>query len=174
MKIKFEVKLTASRELLAVLGSMFGLAVANKTSESEPPILKEPESMNLKGENVESITSGEPESANAGEPKQPTRTRRSSTPKVAAIPEKIVPPEPVKEEPETQETVATGEGDGPGPVQSDLTVDDIRNLAGQLIQSKPALRDRVFAILKNHGAEKISEVKPEHFEAVIEELKQLS
>ena len=170
MKIKFEVRLTASKGLLAVLAALVGLQ-ADKNQIAAQELADESQKLDPPAELVKTETVAESVPENVPVPKTRTRTRQTPPPAEKPIPEKIVAPAP---EPEpTVEEAETEEETDPANNAPALTVDDIRNYAGKLIQGNPALRDNVMKILSDKGASKFSEAKPEDYPSILAEFKKL-
>lgn len=174
MKIKFEIKLTASKALLAIMAGLIGLqqdaALVDKTEKPEF------EPMPLKSEPIpaEQLAAAKP--AETPAPEVTKKKRNTQKPAEQPAPEKIVPPapEPEKEaeaEASVPETEAQQEETQEEPA---LTIDNIRNFAGKLLQEKPALREKVMAVLAKHGASKFSEANPKDYASILADFKTLA
>jgi len=167
MKIKFEIRLTASKALLAVLAAMVGMSVNADEKEQELPAgfgelpkapVLEPASQGCTVSEMQE---------NTGKPKV-TRTRNIA-PKVDPIPEKIIPPAPTKEVEEEQAA-----GPGPEAATPAITIEEVRGFGGSLIQKDDVkYRPLVMATLQAHGASKFSELDPKEFASTLADLKLL-
>lgn len=171
MKIKFEVKLTASKALLTVLSALLGLQ-ASASAEGKTEKMDAQEALT-----VGAITAGTGAGPSIAETQEESRSgvtseipkkRRTTrtTVEQSPIPEKIVAPAP--EEAGVEESV-----EEESPVESALTVDDIRNYAGKILQANPGLRDAVMNVLLKKGATKFSEAKAEDYADILAEFKKL-
>jgi len=164
MKIKFEVRLTASKALLAVLAAMVGLSVKAEDQERvfenlpKAPALEVPDSQKTEG-------------APAEDKPRATRTR-TAAPKVNPIPEKIVPPPTLTAEEAIEQEERT---QAPEPEAArDITIEDVRGFGGKLIQKDDVkYRPLVMATLQAHGAIKFSELDPSQYASTLEDLKLL-
>ena len=54
-----------------------------------------------------------------------------------------------------------------------LTVDDVTNIVVQKIKTNPGINDKIRALVIAHGAQRVSELKPEVLEAFLTDLSQL-
>ena len=174
MKIRFEVRLTASKGLLAVLAALVGLQ-ADKNQIAAQELADETKKLDPPAELEKTETVVETTSEVAPTTKTRTRARQTPPPAEKPVPEKIVAPAPEPEPESAQEEAQADEAQASEPVTDApaLTVDDIRNYAGQLIQGNPALRDKVMAILSDHGATKFSEAKAENYDSILTAFKKL-
>ena len=171
MKIKFEIKFTASQALLAVLGGLIGVQVTN--GQEKPAF----EPMPLKGEPIPAEQLAEAKQIEAPTAplisEAPKKKRNTGKVVEQPAPEKIVPPAPEQEQeaggiPEVE--AATEEG----TTEQALTIDDIRNFAGKLLQEEPALREKVMAVLAKHGASKFRETDPKDYASILADFKTLA
>lgn len=172
MKIKFEIKLTASRALLTVLGALVGLqaSAVNENQQEKPVFVPDGSPREITKSEFEAEKASQGPAEVAAQPLIEKKTRTRKIAESVPVPEKIVAPAP---EPKT-ETQETEDVPAAAPAaEVTLTVDDIRNYAGKLIQATPTLRDKVMAVLTAKGASKFSEAKPEDYADILAEFKKL-
>ena len=56
---------------------------------------------------------------------------------------------------------------------SSVTVDDVARVVVQKVKANPGINDKVRALVNAHGAQRVTELKPETFEAFLTDLAQL-
>lgn len=79
-------------------------------------------------------------------------------------------PEQTKQpEQATQATQATQ----PSQANSGLTVDDVARIVVQKVKANPGINDKIRALVIAHGAQRVTELKPEYLEAFLTDLSQL-
>lgn len=158
MKIKFEIRLTASKALLAVLAAMVGLSVRADGDETPKSASQEDFEKIVAKQAPQGIVSGEEAPAPAPETKK--RPSRTAAPKADPIPEKIVPPPVLKAE----EAIEQEEQYVQSPVEEPevkITIEEVRSFGGALIQKNDAkFRPLVMEVLIKHKAFKREEGKP--------------
>lgn len=173
MKIKFEIRLTASKALLAVLAAMVGLSARADEKQEAPEGLGEfakEQSQKLVSQQTVEVSSDQ-QTAQAPETKK--RPARTAAPKADPIPEKIVPPTVLKAE----EAIEQEEQGVHSPVEEPevkITIEEVRGFGGSLIQKNDVkFRPLVMAVLQAHGASKFSELAPSEFAGTLADLKAL-
>ena len=167
MKIKFEIRLTASRALLAVLAAMVGMSANADEKEQELPAgFGEAPSLP-----VEQLQSQQPVQA----PEKPKATRtRTAAPKPDPIPEKIVPPPTLTAEEAIGQEEQGRVPETTAPATPAITIEEVRGFGGSLIQKDDVkYRPLVMATLQAHGASKFSELDPSEYASTLADLKLL-
>lgn len=71
-------------------------------------------------------------------------------------------------EQETQPAQETNPGSGSG-----LTVDDVARIVVQKVKANPGINEKIRALVIAHGAQRVTELKPEVLEAFLTDLSQL-
>ncbi len=177
MKFQVEVKLTASKALVAILSAFVGLLASKQglSLEDEIPVEGTPVSDPAKAP-VE-IPAEQFASQGPVEPAAEKKRIRNTTKKQEVPIEKPVE-QPVETATEDSGKIPAATVEEVGADQAneepELTVDDIRNFAGQLLQKNPGLRDKVMAVLTKYGANKFSEAQPKDFKSIMAEFKTLA
>lgn len=177
MKIKFEIKLTASQALLAVLSALVGISVKAEEKKivlesgtTPAPELKFEEAQRGIAKSTTPNDIGGAVSQMQEDIGKPKRTR-TTAPKSDPIPEKIVPPAPQKTEEVAENLTPQAESEAEAPA---ITIEEVRGFGGSLIQKNDdKFRPLVMAVLQAHGASKFSELDPKEFAGTLTDLKAL-
>lgn len=86
-----------------------------------------------------------------------------------------VKPQAKAEEKETVKPNPEPPADSPAqPAQgSSITVDDVAKIVVQKVKANPGINDKIRALVNAHGAQRVTELKPEVLEAFLTDLSQL-
>lgn len=185
MKLKIEVKLTASKAFLQVLTALAGSAALAKPEDNYPEELKEISPI-LTTKVSQGIEAFPEELAEQIKPQveqkpveTPTRKRRTK----AEIEAEKAAAAAMQEEAESAEETTEAEDVDFSEVENteesqssdaEYTVEDIRAKVIAISNSQPHLKPKLKALLGEYGVERFTEINPKDFNEVMAKINKLS